>query len=319
MSERREVTGLLAGSQTRRAQLTHVVLTVTDPANLAAFYVEHFAMRRLAASRPGRELLAHESLPAARQTSGSFDAAHTAVLELVRSPCAEPHLATFTKRDGYWKIGVTVADVDAYRARLIAAGLAVSTPQQFEDIGYLCHLTDPDTYPIELLDHRMRPPLDTTGTPSLGPTRPRLAHVTLRVRDAQRSLAFYREGLGMTLLSRQRVEKHRFTLFFLACTDETPPEPDLASVNNREWLWQRPYTCLELQHFHGSDDGTDSYRMYHDADHGFRALGFEVPDLRAAIAVDAEQTSIAHDSTLGVDTALISDPDGYRIRLEQRR
>ena len=39
-----------------------------------------------------------------------------------------------------------------------------------------------------------------------------------------------------------------FTLYFLADQRESPPQPDLEAVENRPWLWRRPYTVLELQH-----------------------------------------------------------------------
>ncbi len=52
----------------------------------------------------------------------------------------------------------------------------------------------------------------------------------------------------MSLLSVQPVSEYGFTLYFLAHTDEQPPNPDLEAVENRPWLWQRPYTMLELQH-----------------------------------------------------------------------
>merc|ERR1711936_391310 len=58
----------------------------------------------------------------------------------------------------------------------------------------------------------------------------------------------------MKLLSIQTVEKYGFTLYFLAFTDEVPPESEnLHSEQIREWLWQRPYTTLELQHKPGSE------------------------------------------------------------------
>ncbi|MGY8690777.1 MAG: VOC family protein [Verrucomicrobiales bacterium] len=75
----------------------------------------------------------------------------------------------------------------------------------------------------------------------------RLGQVSLTVRDAEESLAFYRDTLGMGLLSRQEVPAHGFTLYFLAFTDEQPPNPSIDAVENREWLWQRPYTTLELR------------------------------------------------------------------------
>jgi catechol 2,3-dioxygenase-like lactoylglutathione lyase family enzyme len=151
--------------------------------------------------------------------------------------------------DVYWKIGVTIANVDLARQRLIEGGIEVTEPCQFYDIGYLCHLNDPDGYCIELLQHRFgknqqpRPPV--VGYP-LG-NEPRLGQISLTVRDAEGSLAFYRDTLGMRLLSRQEVPAHGFTLYFLAFTDEQPPNPSIDAVENREWLWQRPYTTLELR------------------------------------------------------------------------
>eukprot|EP00438_Fugacium_kawagutii_P006511 Skav209104 [mRNA] locus=scaffold179:131723:132052:+ [translate_table: standard] len=75
-----------------------------------------------------------------------------------------------------------------------------------------------------------------------------IGQITTRITDAQRSLEFYQKVLKMKLLSVQPVEPHRFTLYFLAYTEENPPKSDLEAVENREWLWQRPYTTLELQH-----------------------------------------------------------------------
>ena len=63
------------------------------------------------------------------------------------------------------------------------------------------------------------------------------------------ALAFYRDRLGMALLSVQPVPDYGFTLYFLAFTEERPPQDDLEAIGNREWLWKRPYTTLELQHF----------------------------------------------------------------------
>ena len=56
----------------------------------------------------------------------------------------------------------------------------------------------------------------------------------------------------MKLLSRQQVTVYGFELYFLAAVSEEEaakmPDPnDLDSVGNREWLWQRDYTTLELQ------------------------------------------------------------------------
>ena len=69
----------------------------------------------------------------------------------------------------------------------------------------------------------------------------------------QSSLSLYQAKLGMKLLSIQDVSQYGFCLYFLGFTTDSPPDPqDLHSVSNREWLWQRPYTTLEIQHMPGA-------------------------------------------------------------------
>ena len=50
-----------------------------------------------------------------------------------------------------------------------------------------------------------------------------------------------------------------FDLYFLAYTDARPSEPDLMSVTNRPWLWQQPFTQLELQHV--LDQPRDNFKI----------------------------------------------------------
>ena len=161
-------------------------------------------------------------------------------------------------RDGpgarYWKIGITLPNVDMAYHQLCRAGINVSEPRQFQDIGYMCHLTDPEGFAIELLQHHFeynRPPGYGDAELPLGGGA-RIGQVTLRTTDINADLAFYRDHLGMRLLSIQPVETDGFTLYFLAMTDEAPPVEDLKAVENREWLWQRPYTTLEFKHLEQS-------------------------------------------------------------------
>ena len=263
-----------------QARLSHHIVRAADPQVLAAFYVENFGLAVL-----------HRQDDDTGTTVWLRGSPQAVILEI--QPAADGPRAALDAGDVFWKLGTTWPDVRAKRAALMAAGFVVTEPRQFRDIGYLCHLTDRDGFGLELLQHTFQPAL---APPALGACATVPAHITLRVADADASIAFYRERLGMRLLSRQAVAPFGFTLYFLASTDEKPPDSDLDAVANREWLWQRPYTCLELKHTHSAQT---PLRAYTDAPHGPWGMGFTV-DSRT---VDAP-----------VDTVLL-DPDRYAVRV----
>lgn len=268
-------------------RIAHHRLRIGEPVRSLAFYRQVLGMRLFAERQDGTAV--HYLLGYAEGESK---------LELVYRPDQPPieNLKSAENLVGYWKIGLTLADVDLARQRLIGAGVDVSVPRQFRDIGYLCHLTDPDGYVIELLQQTFeanyRPFVPQPAYPLGCPAT--LAHITLRVKDAEQSLRFYQDRLGMRLLSRQVVEPYRFTLYFLAYTAESPPHEDLDAVENREWLWRRPYTVLELQHSWDMEQEDLVYLT--DEGTGFCGLSIAVPDL------DGE-------------TAVLFDPDLYPVNL----
>ena len=86
---------------------------------------------------------------------------------------------------------------------LTDAGFAAPAPHQFEDIGYMSHLRDPEGFQIELLQHTfLGQPKTSEGDKAwaLG-GRTALGQVTLRTSDIERDLALYRDTHGMRLLS----------------------------------------------------------------------------------------------------------------------
>ena len=240
-----------------------------------------------------------------------------AILEFHPSEDTTLHQAcvAFQPPAGYWKIGLLVSDLDAHRRELLDRGLEVTQPRQFRDIGYLCHTCDPDGYRIEFLQRTF-----ASSPQKSKDARASLGHITLRAVDIDASLAFYREVLGMRLLSVQPVEPHEFTLYFLANTPEEPPLADLHDVRNRQWLWQRRYTCLEIQHFWGSQARKSPYQRFDTQSHGFWGLGFVASALQ-----DWEKTSRAMRDQLGNteslddDAVIIRDPDGYLVRVTERQ
>lgn len=169
------------------------------------------------------------------------------------APCS---MRRSTSHDAYWKIGITVKNLDRAVEFLNRQAVTVSKPTQFLDIGYLCHLQDPAGCSIELLQHGFqgdeqeivgddRHPIGGQAT---------LAHVTLRSNKEifPKIQEWCTETLRMQLLSVQPVKPFNFTLYFYGWPndeDEPMPQPDdLEAVENRPWLWARPYGILEIQH-----------------------------------------------------------------------
>ena len=153
----------------------------------------------------------------------------------------------------YWKIGLTVRDLDHAVAGLGRLGVDVSAPRQFRDIGYLCHLADPSGLSIELLQQGFEGRAEPAGAGHPVGGQGTLAHLTFRTRDIAASDALFIDELGLTRVSRQPVDDLDFELHFYSGVEETPPEPDIAAVGNREWLWRRPHAMIEVQHLKSAE------------------------------------------------------------------
>ena len=152
------------------------------------------------------------------------------------------------KNNFYWKIGITVRNLDAAVHFLEQKGVSVSEPTQFKDIGYISHIKDPNGFTIELLQCGFKGNEQSVSQGHRIGSQATLAHLTLRVTNIAAAHDYFVNTLGMRLLSVQPVTDHNFCLYFYSWSNERLPDPDLKSVANREWLWARPYTLIELQH-----------------------------------------------------------------------
>lgn len=176
------------------------------------------------------------------------------------------------EQDFYWKFGITLRDLDHAVSFLKHQNYSVTEPKQFRDIGYMSHLRDPKGFSIELLQQGFEDRAQPAGTGHPIGGQATLAHTTLRVKDIEAARHFCEERLGMRLLSIQPVKDLGFCLYFYAWRDDDLPNPDLEAVENREWLWARPYTLLELQHIRS--DLTSDFHLQSDAS-GFVGLAYE--------------------------------------------
>jgi len=127
---------------------------------------------------------------------------------------------------------------------------------------------------------------------------PRFLHTMLRVRDLDRSVAFYTGLMGMKELRRSEVPGGRYTLCFVGYGDEASSSVIELTYN---WDQAEPYEV-------GS---------------GFGHLAVGMPDVYAACerlkAAGAKITRdagpVKHGTTV---IAFVTDPDGYKIELIER-
>ena len=128
----------------------------------------------------------------------------------------------------------------------------------------------------------------------------RMLHTMLRVGDLERSVAFYTEVLGMSVLRRTDRPDQRYTLAFVGYGDE------------------RTNAVLELTYNYG----VDRYEM----GNAFGHVAIGVPDVAATCemvrakcakfggAVTREAGPVKGGTSV---IAFVQDPDGYKIELIQ--
>ncbi|MBT3144955.1 lactoylglutathione lyase [Neptunomonas phycophila] len=124
----------------------------------------------------------------------------------------------------------------------------------------------------------------------------RILHTMLRVTDLEKSIAFYTEVLGMTLLRKNDYPEGRFTLAFVSFGPESQE------------------AALELTH----NWDTDNY----DLGNAYGHIAIEVDDVyQACDAIKARGGDVVREagpmknSSSGTILAFVKDPDGYMIEL----
>ena len=125
----------------------------------------------------------------------------------------------------------------------------------------------------------------------------RILHTMLRVGDLTRSVAFYRDVMGMQLLRTTDRPEQKYSLAFVGYGDESTG------------------AVLELTYNYGVDR--------YDVGAGFGHVAIEVADAAAACAaVKAKGGTVTREAgpVKGGTTviAFVQDPDGYKLELIER-
>lgn len=217
-----------------------------------------------------------------------------ATLELIydKNNKQTKYLKDSNRLTGYWKMAISIKDVDIARKKLLEKGIEVTAAFQVPNVAYLCHFFDPDGYGLELIQHKFEQnhkQVKEDDTYALG-NKAIFSLITYRVKDIKKSLQFYEKDLKMKLLSKMDVHQRGFELYFLGYTKDELQNKDIEAIENREWLWQRDFTMIELQYIF---ENQDKYEVG-------KTSGFE----KITIKTEKNQT--------------LFDPDEYKIKLEKQ-
>jgi lactoylglutathione lyase len=137
----------------------------------------------------------------------------------------------------------------------------------------------------------------------------------LRIKDPEKSVAFYRDVLGMTMLEKFDFPDMAFSLYFMGYPMSDIPED---RAERAKWIFEQP-ALLELTHNYGTESETDfHYHNGNDEPRGFGHIGISVPDVYAASErfekLGVEFVKRPDDGNMK-GLAFIRDPDGYWVEI----
>lgn len=170
---------------------------------------------------------------------------------------------------------------------------------------------DPDDYWVEIIGRK--PVEETENIKETDTSTYLMNHTMVRVKDAEKSLKFYQEVMGMSLLREGGNPSAGFTLYFLGYPGKQGLPTD-GKTADREGI-------LELTWNHGTEkDESFAYHNGNDQPQGFGHICVSVDNLdKACERFESLNVSWKKRLTDGrmKNVAFVLDPDGYWIEVVQ--
>lgn len=218
---------------------------------------------------------------------------------------------------GFGHIAVMTPDVYTASDELEANGVKFQKRPNEGRMKGIAFALDPDGYWIELVPRSAQSTVTNKFT---------FAQTMQRVKDPSKSIPFYRDLLGMTLLRVCHFPEAKFSLYFLATLPAGVVPPDPEGPDASEFINRIFEPVLELTHNHGTESDPDfKYHNGNDQDagqlRGFGHTGFLVDNLDEACAdLEAKGVIFKKRPAEGMmrGLAFVYDPDNYWIEIIQR-
>lgn len=215
---------------------------------------------------------------------------------------------------GFGHVAISVDNIQAACQRLEDAGYKFQKKLSDGRMRSIAFALDPDGYWVEIICQK--PVEATENVKETDPKTYRMNHSMIRVKDAEKSLSFYKDVMGMKLKRTSENKSAEFNLYFLGYgpdVDEKSPN-GVNPVADQEGI-------LELTYNYGTEKDADF--SYHDGNaepQGFGHICVSVDDIEAACA-RFEEKKVGWKKRLTdgrmKDIAFVLDPDGYWIEVVQ--
>ncbi|KAL8977305.1 MAG: hypothetical protein Q9205_006863, partial [Flavoplaca limonia] len=172
---------------------------------------------------------------------------------------------------GFGHVCISVDNIQAACQRIEDAGYRFKKKLSDGRMRHVAFALDPDDYWVEIISNNKVE--DTEGIEETDPSTYRFNHTMIRVKDHTKSLRFYQETLGMSLLRTSESPSSGFNLYFLGYVPGANNNVNTATLEG----------VLELTWNYGTEK--DENFRYHDGNsepQGFGHVAITVDDLDAA-------------------------------------
>jgi len=315
----------MAGTDPSKYLLNHTMIRVKDPKRSVKFYetlgmkvinkIEQpeakFDLYFLGYDSPsalyhGKQFNAREGLIELTHNYGTEDDPDYAVT----NGNTEPHR-------GFGHTCISVDNIQAACQRIEDAGYKFQKKLSDGRMRHIAFALDPDNYWVELIGQK--DVAETEGIKETDVSTYRMNHTMMRVKDIEKSLDFYQNKLGMSLLRSNENKEAGFTLYFLGYPGklglpDTNNLPAPGNLAEREGI-------LELTWNHGTEKEADfKYHNGNEEPQGFGHICITVDNLQAACKrfedMNVSWKKRLEDGRMR-EIAFLLDPDNYWVEVVQ--
>jgi len=312
------------------ASWQQTMLRIKDPKKTIPFYQEHFgftlidkydfpeanfSLYFLATLPEGEKIPGEPGTPEAHKYLWNFKGT---CLELTHNYGTENdesfkyNNGNVEPNRGFGHIAVFTDDVYAVCEELEKAGVKFQKRPNEGRMKGLAFALDPDGYWIEIIKRA-----ENTGFKGYT-----LSQTMIRVKDPAKSVPFYRDHFGMSVIGEKHFPDAKFSLFFLASIPAGEEVPEPRSEASSEFMKRLFNPVLELTHNHGTEsDPNFSYHNGNTEPRGFGHIGFLV-DNAETFSNELENAGVQFQKKPNEGKikgiAFAKDPDGYWVEIIPR-